>query len=778
MKVGGVVRSACVAVRESGEGVDTALVSAMIQQSAAKVSSTRRATLIWCSERAKRVIMAGSLAFTGTHSTPVPRDEMIPSVGCKCRNNKVIRIASMARSMGRMCRMLPARNMARRVAVRECNMRRLTVLIALAAVLWVSGGRMAPAWGQTVEPLATGQGETLQAPRVDISHAQEAARTVANWVALGRPPQMPQGRAMAVTGLSAVRVTLRWQGVMVGRGDAVADERRPAADLIALCHDATAAALRATGDYLERQRNKALIANPDAAAHPAETPETIGHELSVDLQIALAMEPIRLREGDKPETILTRFVPGYHGLRFRRRQAGTMGDEHWIWPASALASNTSPGSQIVQSLSRLDYDINDPKRAVAAITGPDAPQVERFMVIHLTGPASGEKFTRLIRGNVPRQPTSLDDAGVARLTRRIAAHLTDRVSREGRVAGEFSPASDQWSDTPPSDAEAALTALALARWGRACGKTDASGDKAALAASRILDRFKANPRTPSPAASAILLLAIPELPNPGDYNDYRSRLVSDILKHRTKDGTFTATAATHEDEASQSTPVVLSVPETALVVAGLARVYDQTRDADLGRAVAVSQAKLWATTPPDRIGGLMPWVGITEALLADVQDDGIRDAHRDGSARLLDLARGLRELQVTSPPSSGPDDVLGGIEMKRVPVDVVPAPDWRTAQVLAYWAIMLRSRGVLPEEDRLPTLLACGLAARFLDGLAFDDDACFFVRFPAYAVGGVRLSFWDNRLPLSPSAMALFALAELRVSLDELAPASKPAAAP
>lgn len=674
--------------------------------------------------------------------------------------------------------MLPARNMIRRMAVREFNTRRLALLVTLAAVLWVSGGGIAPAWGQVVKPAAVAQGEALQAPRVDISHAQEAARTVANWVTHGRPPQMPQGRDMAVTGLSAVRVTLRWQGVMVGRGDAVADERQSVANLIALCHDATAAAIRATEAYLEQQRSKALIANPEAAAHPAETPETIGRELSVDLQIALAMEPIRLREGDKAETILTRFVPVYHGLLFRRRQAGTMGDEHWIWPASALASNTSPGSQIVQSLSRLDYDINDPKRAAAAITGPDAPRIERFEVIHLTGPASGEKFIRLIRGNVPRQPTSLDDAGLARLTRRVAVHLTDRVSQEGRVAGEFSPASDQWSDTPPSDAESALTALALARWSRACGKTDASGDKAALAASRILDHFKANPRSPSLAASAILLLAIPELSNPGLYKDYRDQLVADILKHRTADGTFTAAPATDENQSQKSAPSVLGVPETALVVAGLARVYGQTRDAALGRAVALSQAQLWKTTPLDRIGGSMPWVGITEAVLADVHDDAIREVYHDGSTRLLDLARGLRVLQVTSPPSAGPDDVVGGIEMRKVPVDVLPAPDWRTSQVLAYWAITLRSPGVLPEEDRLPTILACGLASRFLDGLAFDDDACFFVRFPAYAVGGVRLSFWDNRLPLSPSAMALFALAELRVSLDQLAPAPNPRVIP
>lgn len=715
--------------------------------------------------------MAGSLAFTGTHSTPVPRHGSSTVMICKPCNNRVMRFIVAARLVGRMCRMLPARNMVRRVAVRECNMRRLAVLVTLAAVLCVSGGGIDPAWGQAIEPAAVGQGEALQAPRVDISHAQEAARTVAKWVALGRQPQMPQGHVMVVTGLSAIRVTLRWQGVMVGRGDAVADERQPAADLIALCHDATATAIRAMQDYLEQQRSKALIANPDAAAHPAETPETIGRELSVDLQVALALEPIRLREGDKPETILTRFVPGYHGLRFRRRQARTMGDEYWIWPASALASNTSPGSQIVQALSRLDYDINDPKRAAAAITGPDAPQIERFEVIHLTGPASGEKFTRLVRGNVPRQPTSLDDAGVARLTQRVALHLTDRVSQEGRVAGEFSPASDQWSDTPPSDAESALTALALARWSRACGKTDASGDKAALAASRILERFKANPRSPSPAASAILLLTIPELSNPGLYNDYRGRLVADILKHRRADGTFTAAPATDESETRKSTPAVLSVPETALVVAGLARVYGQTRDAALGRVVVLSQAQLWKTTPPDRVGGLMPWVGITEAVLADVHDDAIREVDHDGSTKLLDLARGLRGLQVTSPPSAGPDDVVGGIEMRKVPVDVLPAPDWRTSQVLAYWAITLRSPGVLPEEDRLPALLACGLASRFLDGLAFDDKACFFVRYPAYAVGGVRLSFWDNRLPLSPSAMALFALAELRVSLDQLAPA-------
>ncbi|MCE9591343.1 MAG: hypothetical protein K8S99_12555 [Planctomycetes bacterium] len=647
----------------------------------------------------------------------------------------------------------------------------LIAMVLAVAVLPVAG-QEAPAGPAGREP-------EIEAAHVDSSHALEAFQSVERWVASGHDPE-PSQRPIRVMGVSGVRVTLRWQGVAMGRGDVAVAAGIAATDLGALCADATRIALRETRESIDRLASRAQAAAPATPHEPLKF-ESVVKRLRVDLQVALPMEPIRLQQGDKPAAILALFVPGYHGLHFRRPGAGGAVMEHWIWPASAIASNTSPGSQVVQSLSRLRYDITDPERARAALTGPDAPTIERFTVIHLVRRDEALPAMQLVRGNAALPPTSLDEKAVAELSRRIAAHLTRRVLDDGRVLAEFAPASDEWGSREPDDAAAALAALSLARWGRVA-KGDATGGPASAAAVRAVRRFADHAGQPSPAASSLLLLAIAELPDPGAFQEYRDKIVKYLIDHHTHEGVLAVNVPDpRSPAATQPAPAQLTTPEMALIFAGLSKVYEQTRDGALGVKVSLMQSLLWSRMRDADLVGIMPWiaeagrVAIPQVPMAPMPAPAAGTAaaaatsDRDIHATFARLVRELRARQITAPPAVGPADVVGAFELRAVPMDAAPAPDWHSAQVLAFMAVVLRDPQALPAEDRVPTLLACGMAARYLDQLTFNADACFFVRSPDDVIGGVRLSLWDNRLPLSPSAMSLLALSELRATLEELA---------
>ena len=85
---------------------------------------------------------------------------------------------------------------------------------------------------------------------------------------------------------------------------------------------------------------------------------------------------------------------------------------------------------------------------------------------------------------------------------------------------------------------------------------------------------------------------------------------------------------------------------------------------------------------------------------------------------------------------------------------------------MASFAQAVRTSYVLGEGEQLEWILSAGLGSRFLAQLMFDTPNCFYVRSPDDARGGVRLMLWDNRLYITPTAMALLATLELERTLQ------------
>jgi len=140
----------------------------------------------------------------------------------------------------------------------------------------------------------------------------------------------------------------------------------------------------------------------------------------------------------------------------------------------------------------------------------------------------------------------------------------------------------------------------------------------------------------------------------------------------------------------------------------------------------------------------------------------------DPLAALGELVDKLNQQQVVERPLLGPADVNGGYELFPGTVGSPPMPDWRTSQPLMFLAIALRSTEARGDRNTFGWVVSAQNAARFLRRLTFSPSNAFYVQSLDDTLGGVRTSFWDNGLAISPNALTLLALTELRVSIDRL----------
>ncbi len=185
--------------------------------------------------------------------------------------------------------------------------------------------------------------------------------------------------------------------------------------------------------------------------------------------------------------------------------------------------------------------------------------------------------------------------------------------------------------------------------------------------------------------------------------------------------------------------------------------------------------RVWERTQGRLNTAQLPWLAWFDDRVGPALIEAKLLAPDAWSTRRLILAQGLDTLadqQIIDTPKLGPDDVLGGFQLRASPLvfkDSYPRPDWTTALPLAYVAVTLRDDAQFKNPaDRFGPLITAQYAARFLQQLMMDAPSCFGTVGPENALGGVRLTLWDNRLEITASAMSLLAIDELRHTLRTL----------
>lgn len=656
----------------------------------------------------------------------------------------------------------------------------LTLTLALAAP---ARTQPAPPPANPALPATPGTPAAQGVPRLDEGHGRMMHTLVEQWARNTGIPTDQNQAPVWVADAAGVRVTLRWLGLTMGEGQAMAtlpplgSMPNPAieatgVDLVALTRLATLAALEGASDRLLAARLK--VPGQPAGGSEQVTLAWLGPRLQVDVQIARRPEAVILGANIPAAAMFQRFVPGYHGLCMTR--TGADGSVNWafVWPASALAANLSPYSQFVQLLDQLGYSFQElPKVGKVADGGP---ALGRFTVVHVVRPGPELPVCVLERGHavLPLEPVS--GATLDAMAQRLAEHLSRRLMPEGGMRGTYMPTADKYDPTVAPAYEQAMAALALARraaWLDITARGSKESEQARAWCASILTplvpaTLQATDDAAAPGTAALLLLTITQSPHLSNRKVERDSLARMLLQRQTDEGTF---RGIDQDNAPK-----LNLHTHTLAALALLSAYDQSRDERLLHAARLARTWIWKTHATARLAPALPWLAELELLFQRLSDANVdakltveQTTHHPAAMQALQtLAQTLRRRQIAPSPRPEPADVVGAFDLSPTTADLVPAganPDWRSAHVLTFLATMLRLAPPSDSGERLTDLLSCGLAARFQGQLMLSQTGCYYVRGRADALDGVRISLWDNRLAVEPTAASLLGVTELQRAL-------------
>ncbi len=607
--------------------------------------------------------------------------------------------------------------------------------------------------------------QPIIAPLLDGSNAEQASLMVELWLADGKIPSPDQlkDKAVPVRGLVGVCVTLRSSGIMVGKGDVLRDDLGTVdqpTDLTAMVQRAAGTAFESLQHSLLDNNLRMVIEGRSIAAPPKLSIKDVAGRVSVDVQLAYNVEPIRLSPTDSPQRVYSRFAPDYHGLLAE--------DDHGrratIWPGNALAENTTPASQLVQLASQLGR----PPLDARTLGRPKGLKLWRFEVYHVVPPVQGASYMQLVRGNMLQPPQALNEQALKDLALTMATHLQQLFTSDGEVRGTYHPSSGRYDPQLAEPNQALLAAYALTRYVR--HERQLRPDDHMLAemnrqaqnlAVRLEQSVADGSLATTPATCSLIMLTVIDNSVPPRHTDVRDRMIERLLGLLQDDGSF------HNATDAKARAVNDSVQ--ALSVAALAAAYAQTRRSDLVDPLRHALDQLWNQTQGNPNINALPWLAFTQdrvgELLAD--DDAHIKQKQQRDTALGQLAHKLLGQQVVDSPRVGPDDVIGGFELNSGPIDSPPNPNWTTAPLLSFLSIATRHPEIRG-HDEMGWLLSAALSARFLRQLQFDMAGCYYVRSPQETLGGIRLALWDNRLTLDATAMSLLAVTDLQETLDKL----------
>jgi hypothetical protein len=486
-----------------------------------------------------------------------------------------------------------------------------------------------------------------------------------------------------------------------------------------------------------------------AKAHSAEP-------LMLDLQFAHHLNQLHLQ---RRADLLHEVRPGVHGLMMHSGPQTA-----WVFPASALAMNTTLPGQVNRMLGELKLPLTSLETVGLAKGLP----LYRFEVIHVVRCSPDEPFHVLYRGGALLPPVPLDESGLRTLHQQVLRTVMRRQLETGDFAGIYEPTPDQFEPPKAKFNDTAFTAYALGRTALLPSLDSKTREAAVIVARRAVemlipsitgDAFGNVKASDTPVvthldAAAFTLLALTDTPGFAAYKPQRMRLDTIVRSMQNPTGEFRINV----QDTARPAPLV----HQALATLAMVRMYDQTREpANLHAAQACFDV-MWKETD-ERLATAMPWLAFAEIELARIDQPSRNYGRLSGIVGKL-WRRQVQPTRLADDNSPSPDTV-GGFVLGPDGEE----PTWQSATVLAADAQALRPTGFVTPADRPIWLVNTALGARYLAQLTMQKPGCYYVRNPAEAIGGVRVSLTNNRQPCDVQAMTLLALSEFQSSLDALA---------
>jgi len=562
------------------------------------------------------------------------------------------------------------------------------------------------------------------------------------------------------TGVSAVRVELRWLGALVGAGVAESEGASKPTDVMAL---GRAAGQRALAELKNELAAESRPTEDDAGLTglPARERTLARVAGRVTLSLEVAGEPVALSiPDDAPRLrVLSLISPSADGLILRHRDADRAAT---LWPAQATAMNLQPISQFTRLLKRTGL----PTRPAWRIGRSGHGQLLTFPVIHRARGRLGVEPSFLVRGHPLVGGEHATTRQTEQLIHELSQHLSQRVRDRGTVAGRYLPSSDRYDPIDAPAHEAALVAYALARSVAVRQQlviiepADQSQLRARGIMRPLLHALDNSQEAKAVAPAALALMAADTLPTVLDRAAQRA-----VLANR-----FRALVKQHLPEGKEP-----GVGATAHAIAGAAAALHADRTGDAAwRAMATRLLDDLDTRAADPDPGWLHWRVLAQhhspRRIARAPDVNL-PKRRLGWPQLSAALSVAEATQVTRRPAVGPDDVRGGFNLKALaegPTPNAPLPDWRSAGVVLAQAITLRQPADVAGDavNPLDRLLGAALGVRFLNQLKIQPGSHWFIRSPASAAHGLRTAPWDNRISPACTALALLAVCEMRLAVE------------
>ncbi|HYE62664.1 MAG TPA: hypothetical protein VD997_11770 [Phycisphaerales bacterium] len=585
----------------------------------------------------------------------------------------------------------------------------------------------------------------------------DAFSVVEGWVRaweVGNTSALP--KALETTGGCAI--TLRLDHRVVGRGISFETGLAAIASATRAAMDDAATRTHVVRDATELDQRRAHA-----------------KRMAISLELAGTRTPLDAATFAEIDALLQ---PGLDGVAVR------VGDTHaGMFPSEMLITNLPPSDATIAAVAQASGDPAlavkiDPKGQPAELRKDGRVVFQKFRVTHVAQSDESGAATVLVRGGRIVQPLEVTTPALTSFADTLARHLRARVdwkSPDLTMTGSVMPFQGR-TLAQASTVEKLITTAALARHARRHKGMTKPFNLELLDIHR-LRASASNDALRGPVESAAWIIASREIdraPQPyeptavldpsGNFVD-KGNNTPDLEKVRIDPVLRAQIGARVVAAYDPETGWTAEVPDGAKGFVAYALAIESTAEnldaaERTARRARADQAirSIFTDTPPAKLVGQMPWLGMAELLLAE---NDVPAAPALESVREL-----VWKHQLTSEDSAGEaDDLIGGIVFTS---SANPLPTAQSVRPVLLLAIMARDRRLTTDDQAWRELSRLLSASRFLRQLSIDHWSAYAAVDPVAADGGVRSSLWDQRQPVEATALTLWAVCEVLETTEEL----------
>jgi hypothetical protein len=553
--------------------------------------------------------------------------------------------------------------------------------------------------------------------------------------------------------VTAASVTLRLHGGILGRGSAVAMEPGGEPQVI----------LTAARQALEQAAARVPI---ERDALFEESLRQVAPSIVLSVELAGPLIPFSPREYAE---VTMDLAPGLEGVAARIGQRIDA-----LFPATMLANATEPGAALSAIVSRLTDDPTLGLQRPAQLAEEHQAVFYRFRTAHLAQTRGAGTPVFLHRGGSLVERRNLDSINLRHWADAMADHLTQRLSAGAEqlgIIGTYNPVTGVADPALAGPGEQALAALALIQYSEMCETTSQRGVHMRDAAERLLrDLARRQPgeldplNSPAATAAAWVALRTLSIERPSSASESLRSDPAELVEFFER---LSAQMDLWEEDIS-----MVPAEQRGVALWALARHAAETRKTR--PAVQGAVRSLYRETPPGQLATHMPWLGWAELTLARLETaPGVR-ADVPAAIALRDLRDQVWSHQLASEGLAWENrDMAGGIIFT---AGRNPLPTWHSARPLAFIATMLGDDRLTSDAEVAGELSRLLDSLRFLRQLTAGEAEGHMYRTPQRALGGVRASLWDQRMPPEATALTLLTVCEALGSMAAISERRRDAA--